>query len=538
MTSPRPLPTGRRRGALPAAVLGAGVLALLTACGSGGESADAAGGATGGTLRIAATQEHECRDPQLDNYSFGPTIGRQIADSLTERSLDDPKTVEPWLAKSWEISDDATTYTFHLREGVTFSDGEKLTAAVVKQNFETLAGLTGSGAAFVKGIKEIATPDELTVVITFEKPNAAFLQNSAQYHLSILSPKTVAKSYEERCAEGAIGSGPFVVSEWVQNERTVLTHREGYNWASDARKHQGEAYVEKVVFQVIPEASVRTGALLSGQQDIVPVATQDASAVEKAGNQILRGYHSSAAVGLQVNTSRGVLADEKVRQALRVAIDRQDVVAKAHGGYTRPATGSLTAASPFHKDQPDLVKHDPEQAKSLLEQAGWTAGPDGIRTKDGKPLTVTVTYVENPDNTRFLEVIQQQVKSVGFDLKLRPVTSGEYDKIIVAGDYDLHRWSGALVDGDVLRSLYSAKALNKAQLPENNDLEPLFEKQLAIKDADARRAEIEKIQDLVVGRAYQIPVFDNLALYGAAKGVSGVAFDDQAILLYDVQVRD
>ena len=150
---------------------------------------------------------------------------------------------------------------------------------------------------------------------------------------------------------------------------------------------------------------------------------------------------------------------------------------------------------------------------------------------------MSAVSASSPENTRFLEVIQANVREAGIDFQLRPLTSGEFDEALLAGDYDVHRWSGALIDGDVLRTLYSATTLNKAQLPPDNDLEPLFQAELAEADPVKRKAIIDEIQDIVVSRGYQIPVFDMVTYYGGAKNVSGVQFDDSAIWLYDVDLK-
>jgi len=503
--------------------------AVLAGCGAGEEDAPQ-------VLRLAIASTSECNDPQLDNYGFGSSIGRQIVDSLVERDPEDPTKIRPWLATDWEISPDAKTYTFTLRDDVTFSNEEKLTAGVVKANFEKLATLTGTGSAFVQGIESIETPDDTTLVIHFDNPNAAFLQSAAQYQLGIIATESLEKTAEERCAEGVIGSGPYVTDSFTLKEDWNLVKREDYDWASEARDHQGAGYLDRIEFTLIEEASVRTGALTSGQVDLTAITHQDVATVEKAGLQTFAQANRVPAVSLEVNTSRGVLKDQAVREALRHAIDREDLVEKAHSGLTKPATGSLTAAAPHHIDQPDLLSHDPAKAVSLLEGAGWTEIEDGIRYKDGEPLQITATFASNPDNTRFLEVIQAQVREVGIDFRLRPLTSGEFDQALVAGDYDVHRWSGALVDGDVLRTLFSARTLNKAQLPEDNDLEALFDAELAEADPDKRSAIINEIQEVVVGRGYQIPVFDMISYYGGAKNVQGLEFDDTALWLYDVKL--
>lgn len=528
-------PAGRRTAA---ALAAAAVIAVSAGC----AAEDAAGGGAAAaetTLTIALSSESECRDPQQDNYGYGGTIGRQIVDSLTARNPDDLSKIEPWLATSWEISPDATTYTFKLRDDVTFSDGSKLDAGVVKANFETLAKIKGAnGAAFVAGIKSITTPDDTTVRIEFSRPNAAFLQATANHELGIVAPATLAKTPEERCDEGVIGSGPFVVKESVYNQQTVLERREDYAWPSTAHSRTGPAAIKRLVFKIVPESNVRTGGVTSGQLDLAQgISWQDGPLVEQNANtQLLRAVNRVPAVSLEVNTSRPILREEAVRIALRHAIDRKAVTQTAHNGFTVPATGSLTAASPFHIDQSEQLRYDPELAKRLLDEAGWKPGPDGIRVKDGERLKITASFVANPDNQTFLEVIQQQVREVGIDFGLRPLPTSEFNKALVAGDYDVHRWSGALVDADALRILFSTETLNKARLPKDNDLEPLLQRQAGIVDPVERRKVTDEIQRVLVERAYQIPVFDMVNLWGAAKKLTGVRFDDSAIILYEARI--
>ncbi|BCJ69721.1 ABC transporter substrate-binding protein [Polymorphospora rubra] len=512
--------------------------AVLAAAGCSSGDADAAGTTDGGTLTIGLSSESECKDPQQDNYGYGSTIGRQITDSLTQRDKSDLTKIEPWLARSWEVSPDASTYTFKLRTDVTFSDGSGFDSAVVKANFEALSKIkAATGAAFVQGIAEITTPDPATVTIRFAQPNAAFLQATSSWQLGIVAPATVAKTPEQRCSEGVIGSGPYVVDEVVFNEQTTLVRRADYNWPSGAAAGTGPAKIGKLVFRIVPEAAVRTGAVTSGQLDLAQgISWQDGPALERDGLQLVKAVNKVPAVSLEVNTSRPILSEQAVRVALTHAIDRKTLTETAHNGYTLPATGSLTAASPFHIDQLDALRYDPDRSRQLLDQAGWVTGADGIRARNGQRLVITASFVANPDNQTFLEVIQQQVREVGIDFQLRPLPTGEFDKALVAGDYDVHRWSGALVDGDVLRILFSTETLNKSRLTPGNDLEPLLQQQTAIGDPAQRRQVLEQIQKILVERAYQIPVFDMVNLWGATSDLTGVGFDDSALILYDAQL--
>jgi peptide/nickel transport system substrate-binding protein len=494
----------------------------------------------GGTLTIGLIRQAECLDPQQSNYGYGAVEGRQIADSLTEQSYQDPTKIVPWLAKSWEIEDNASTYVFHLRNDVTFSDGTKFTAQVVKDNFEKLAQIpSAAGAAYLQGIKSIVAEDPETLRISFSQPNAPFLQATATPELSILAEATLQKTPDQRCAGGVIGSGPFVLQSVTFNEREVLTKRKGYNWASSLRSHQGEAYLDKVVYRIIPEANVRTGALKSGQVDVVQtVSDQDVDSLRAAGFDVVTAYSAGNVITLVINTSRPILSDKRVRLALQHAINRQEVVNLAYDGHQPAAAGLMTRVSPDFLDQRDKLSYDPALSRKLLDASGWRLGPDGIRVKDGKPLVLTVTYHTNPTNQAFLEVIQEEVRDVGIDLRLRPLNSGAFDATLLAGDYDMHRWAWPLGDPNVLRTVYSTETLNRFRLSPGNKLDVLLDEQRALADPIARKKAVDEAQSLILDEAYGLPIFDGVGLWGESKKVNDIEYTPgyPTQVLYDAWV--
>jgi peptide/nickel transport system substrate-binding protein len=270
----------------------------------------------GGTLTIALERQAQCIDLQQDNYGYGSNDGRQLVDSLTDQSFDEPTKIVPWLAESWEINKDASSYVFHLRKDVTFSDGQPLNAEVVKDNFEALTKIPGAaGASYLKGITAITVVDSYTLRIDFAAPNVPFLPATSTAELGIVSPATLSQTPDARCHNGVVGSGPFKLESVNYNEKAVLAKRAGYHWASSLRKHQGEAYLDKIVYRIVPEPNVRTGALTSHQVDIIQsVSESDAPGLESAGYPVSRIEYLGTAVNLLINTSRGILADERVRK--------------------------------------------------------------------------------------------------------------------------------------------------------------------------------------------------------------------------------
>jgi len=508
-------------------------------------TATAQGPRPGGTLTIGLATQAQCIDPQQDNYGYGSRDGRQLVDSLTDQAYDDPTRIVPWLATSWTVGDQGRTYVFRLRGDVTFSDGTKLDAQVVKDNFEALAKIPGAaGAAYFRGLKAITVEDPLTLRIEFAEPNIPFLQASSTAELGIVSPATVAKTAERRCFEGVVGSGPFVIESIARNEKAVLAKRQGYGWPSALRGHQGDAYLDRIVYRVLPEASVRNGALLSNQVDLIQNPSfQDAVRLKAAGYELVSVQSLGLSVTLVLNTATPVLQDKAVRLALRHGINRQEVVDIAYSGLQTAATGLLTPKSANYVDQSADLTFDPQKAARILDEAGWKAGPKGVRAKDGKPLSITVSFFANPLNQAFLEVIQQQLRDLGFDFNLRPLNAGQFDETLLAGRYDLHRWAWFLADPDVLRAVYSTKTLNRFRLGADNPIDGLLDAQRAATDPVERRRLTDQVQKIIIDEAYGIPVFDSVGLWGANRLIQGVTYGPGSSggpnqILYDAWIAD
>lgn len=480
----------------------------------------------GGTLTIALQRQADCIDPQQSNYGYGSVDGRQVVDSLTDQSYEEPTKIVPWLAKSWEISDDAKVFVFNLRDDVTFSDDTPLTADTVKRNFETLATFPGAaGGAYLKGITAIEAVDPHTVKITFDAPNVPFLQATSSAELGIVAPATLDKSADQRCAEGVIGTGPFVLEKVIFNEQAVFAKRQGYNWASELRSHTGDAYLDKVIYRIVSEGTARSGALQAGQVDLIQNVTfDDVPVLEQAGYQINRVPFLGLSTHLVINTTNSILKDKEVRRALQRAINRQEVVDLAYSGYFTPATGVLTPNSPDFLDQSDKLSYDLDAARAILEADGWKEGDDGIREKDGKRLSITASFYAGPANQAFLEVIQQQLRDAGVEFNLRPLVGGEFDQALLAGDYDLHRWAWSLAEPDVIRSVFSTKTDNRFQLSSDNPLDGPLDAQRATTDPAERKKLVEQAQAVIVDEAYGLPIFNSVGLWASDKKVKGLSF--------------
>ncbi|KRD23422.1 MULTISPECIES: ABC transporter substrate-binding protein [unclassified Streptomyces] len=515
---------------------------LLTACGSGGGDAGSGTGqpGSGGTLTFAVGSDAGCVDPQQVASNETIYSVRQIVDSLTDQ---DPRTgkIVPWLAKSWDISSDTTTFTFHLRSGVTFSDGSKLTAQVVKDNFDAVPKLGALGAlaeGYLSGVKSTTAVDPLTVKVTFGQPNAQFLQATSTHSLGIESSASVKKTPQQKCSDGVIGSGPFVLKQYVQNQSLTLAKRAGYAWGSSLWTKKGEAYLDKLVFRVVPEAGVRAGSLQSGQVDAISSVGRANEAALRGGQVTLqRRANPGVVFGLAFNNSRPVLKDAKARQAILFAIDRQQIADTVFPTGTQAATSVLAHTTPDYTDLASDLSFDAAKAKSLLDSAGWKPGSDGIRAKDGKKLSLTIDWIPNAaTNQPALELIQQQLKAVGIQVTLKQLQLTQLAPTLQSGDYDA-AWSNITrADPDILRSSFSTKLANFYRVPAGS-LDTALSAQAATADAAKRKQLVVQAQQLIVQNAYNAPVVELQTQLGVAKKVHDLNFDASSrIQLHDTWI--
>ncbi|WP_433279331.1 ABC transporter substrate-binding protein [Pseudonocardia xinjiangensis] len=533
--------SARRRGIVLAA-LGAVTALVLAACGSGGAGAGGADQAAagppqpGGTLRFAVGSDQGCVDPQQVTSNDSVYSLRQIVDSLTDQ---DPATgeIKPWLATGWQVSPDATAYTFTLRQGVTFSDGTPLDADAVKANFDKVQQL-GARATLAKGYlasyQGTTVTSPTTFTVTFSKPNVQFLQGSSTFSLGILSPASVAKTDDERCA-GVIGSGPFVIESYTLNQSTVLTKRTGYGWGSSLWTHPGEAYLDRIEFRVVPESGVRTGSLQSGEVDAIgSIGPQDEAPLTAVGVQLLARANPGVPFGVNFNLQKPIVSDPSVRSALSLAIDRPEVVSAVFTSQTRPATGVLASSTPSYADASAQLTFDAAKAGSTLDADGWAPGPDGIRVKDGQPLMIELTFFSNAaTNKPALELIQQQVRKVGIDLQLRERPISDATPVQQSGDFVATWGNLTRADPDILRTQYSTAGNNYFRLPPG-PLDQLLADQAAEPDQAKRTAIVGQAQALLLQNTYTVPVVELTTVLGVASNTHDVRFDASSrIFLHD-----
>lgn len=489
----------------------------------------------GGTLNFGIATDTAIIDPSITGSSITALIARNVVDSLVGQAMDNRFT--PWLAERWEVSSDRTRYTFHLRRGVTFSDGTPLDAAAVKYNFDRILDpkTTSSYAKSLLGpVDHVAAPDERTAIISYRQPFAPLLQGLSLPYLGIQSPDYLRKA--KSTTNTIVGSGPFVLDAFTRGSGSRLSRRADYNWEPGYATHTGPAHLDAIVFKYLPEASVRLGALISDQlQAIDDVPPADFRSVEANDRlEVTTRENPGINRSLFLNTSKGPFADIRVRQAFQSAVDVASAVKLAYFGSLRPADNILSPSTLYY--DPAVGSEwglDLKKANRLLDEAGWTEkDAAGIRTKDGQQLSLRFVYdsaAVSASDVTLAQAIQFSVKKAGFDLQLDPVDAGGYAARTAANDYDIASFYYVRAEPDILRTVFHSAYIppRGANVARVTSLDEKLNEAVGVSGEERKRL-YDEIQRQIIGQAYAVPLYVAAYRLAASKRLHGVSWATNA----------
>lgn len=478
---------------------------------------------------------------------------RNVVESLTDQ---DPKTGEiiPWLAKSWQISDDALSYTFQLREDVSFSNGERFDAHAVKTAFDSNKAFvrelpTTFGATYLAGYEYAEVLDDFSIRLVLSRPNAGFLQATSTTNLAILAPASYAISAKQRSLGAIIGSGPFVLEHYTPEVGARLVKRQDYAWASANLQNQGAAHVDVVEISYIPENSVRNGLFLQGQVDILwprtPFSEVDLQLLQSRGARIQSRPLPGPALNLFANVKdERLLADKRIRLALQKAIDRK-VYASTLYNRDYPVVRSIyDSTTPYFKDQTSKLSHDLAGSELLLDEAGWLRAEDGFRYKDGQRLSLQLNS-DNAESSGY-ELIQDQLRKVGIELRLNILTRAEWIAANNQGNYDLSFAYLTRADPIVLQAildprtatsvglashLFDQATLERAQL--------LFDAGISNIDSRQRAQAYGDLQDLLIDESLAFPIYERIWQAATAPQIKNFRWTAEGFaLLSEIEISE
>jgi peptide/nickel transport system substrate-binding protein len=503
---------------------------------------------SGGTITWGVATEPSCFDPHRSSQQAAFFVARNYIDSLVAKRADG--SFAPWLATQWSIAPDGLTYTFTLRDGVTFHDGERLDAEAVKANFdfvkkpENAANAASLLDRYARA--EVAAPNVVRLILA--QPDSSFLESVSNVKLGIISPKALAGG--DLCGGGSrlAGTGPFVSADYVRGQSARFTRNTAYAWSPGYAAHAGPAYLDGFTIRFLPEAAVRAGALASGQVDVIEgVQPTDAPLfADQPDFALLKGpLGAGTAFTLNVNYTRAPADDVRVRQALRDGFDPEPIVRQVFMGTVPRAWSIIGPDNPaFNRALVGAWGRDVAGANRLLDEAGWT-GRDaaGFRTRDGKRLTIEVGYPQpyvRDNRDVLIQGIQAALrKNIGLDLNLRIITAGEYAKNNATGTWSIYPNTDN--PSDAARELWDmlgTKGFLYGNIPNPDpEITGLVDAALAATDPARKRALTDRIQALGIEKGYIVPLFAPSWFLAARKGVQGLGFEaglDSPANVYDV----
>jgi peptide/nickel transport system substrate-binding protein len=385
--------------------------------------------------------------PHYDGHrtTWGPTsdIVNMFQDTLV--ALDwDGRTPIPYLAKSWDMSEDGKIYTFKLRDDVTFCSGKKFTAEDVVYSFKRLKdpAVKAPYAWRAGNIKELRAPDPYTVQYELEEPYSELLLQLTMFTNAIHNKESVEALGKDYGIKGIDGTGPWCFDSWTPRTEIVLKRHDAYKWGPSMYKNKGPVKFEKLVVKIVPEDSSRVAAMLSGQFDITHQFPAQFISQAKAAPTLAvtpaKPNFQLLYFGFKV--TRPMVEDRRVREAMSIAINRADIAKAILLGNAEPAFTIVDKDALDHAPATQgVVKEDIERAKALLDEAGWKIGSDGIREKDGTKLQPRVYYTANANSARVAEAIQGYLRKIGVDWRLNPWDSTIASVKMAEQDYEI--WS-------------------------------------------------------------------------------------------------
>ncbi|MEK5436493.1 MULTISPECIES: ABC transporter substrate-binding protein [Paenibacillus] len=458
------------------------------------------------TIIVGLTDPSGAFTPYFQQSGYDGNVSSLLYASLV--TVDDKGVPTPELAESWDDSDDQLTYTFHLRKDLKFSDGSPLTADDVAftwtiQYDKSYDGSSQLPSLNVKGgkaykdgtstaIEGIKVIDPQTISVTLEQPNATAL---VQLGSNVLSKAYYGKDYKfgdleyiKKLHEKPLGDGPYKLEKFIPGQEVRFVANENYFKGKPKTEHFIYKTTEGDVWQFVETGEVDYASFSATDENI--------EKLKALGFVNIIPYTPSTYGYLQVNLKHEQLKDKLVRQAIVYGLDRQSIYVDAAQG-----AGSIAniPASPiswsYTEEGINPYKYDPEKAKQLLDEAGWTVGAGGIREKDGKPLTIHYLGSKSKNTDIFIAVAKENFEALGIDFQ--PEVFADFNSLVSkveGGDYDLVSFSTSMLTdpADGFMQFFDGEITDY----DNPKFLELYNKALATTDIEARKAVYKELYQL------------------------------------------
>lgn len=517
---------------------GAAIVALalpLAACTTGDNGDDGASGAASeprnSIVYATGDAEPSCLDPHVGGNFPQALLATQVLESMV--SLDTEGNIVPWLATDWNASEDGLTWDFTLDPAAQFSDGTPVDAEAIKANIEHLQDpATGSSTGYlaVQQIDSIETVSATEVRFNLSRPDAALLESLAQPWVAIQAPSGMARGTDENCL-APIGSGPFVVKDWVKQDHIALERNAAHTTSPEGIDAPGDDAVDELIWRFIPDATARFAALEGGQVDIIdnPLPDQIVTAVNSDQLAHLDAPRPGASNRIELNSGQAPFDDARVREAFIASTDLTAGIDALFVGNATRSYSALSSVEPLGVQSPEFYEYDIDHANQLLDDAGWgERNADGIRTKGAETLTVRFPVTGSQSTQAeiaLFEQLQAGAREVGFDVQITLLDLSGWYGALGNHEYELVSAPYTKIGPDVLRFLFHSDATVPApsgyfanhSMAQDPELDALLDAIGSEQDADTRAQAARAAQEMIAEQALILPIYDqqNHFLYRA-----------------------
>ncbi|OME93787.1 MULTISPECIES: glutathione ABC transporter substrate-binding protein [Paenibacillus] len=468
-------------------------------------------------LVIAWLSDPPSMDPHMSTDQQTSVMTTHIYDTLVIHDKD--LNIQPGLAESWKAIDELT-WEFKLRQGVKFTDGTPFNAEVVKANIDRMQDpeVASPRASLVGMIKEVKVVDEYTVQLVTEYAFSPLLAHLAHSAVGMISAEAIKLDYEKvkagekggaYLAQNPVGTGVFKLESWNPGQEVKLVANADY-WGDKAK-------VERVTFKVVSEEGTRIAELETGYAHIIdPVSPSSISRIESTDGMSLNRQASLSLSYIGFNNDKKPFNDVRVRQALSMAINKDEIISGIYEGTGIPAVGPLAPDVNGYDATVKPIEHNIDKAKELLKEAGYEGG-----------FSTTIWTNDNPERIKVAEYVQSKLKELNVEVKIEVVEWGAYLAQTAEGKHDMFilGWSTVTADADYgMYELFHSKNVGEPgnrTFTKDPELDKLLDAGRKENDPEQRKLIYKQAQEKLVELAPMLYIHHQEYLNGVSSKVEG-----------------
>ena len=479
----------------------------------------------GGDLVLAVLSDASSLDPAGSNDAPSSVVQANIFETLVKR--DEDNNIIPGLAEEWEAIDD-TTYEFKLRQGVKFHDGEDFTAEAVKASLDRIRDPEVASPRFFlyEMVTDVEVVDEYTVRITTEYPFAPLLAHLSHNGGGIISTKSIEADYAAMengqkagavISENPVGTGYFKFVSWTPGDEIKLERNDEY-WGE-------KVHIDTATFKVSSESATRNADLERGFVQVAdPVQPIEVAGINNSDYGTVNQKASSSLSYIGFNTEKAPFDDVRVRRAISMMVNKEEIIDGVYEGFGIPAKGPLSPDTFGYNEDAQPIKYNPDEAKKLLEEAGYA---DGFKT--------TIWTNDNPQRIDTAILLQASLKELNIDVEIEQMEFGTYLEKTASGEHDMYILGWSIPTGDADYGMYALFHSSQKGNPgnrsfyDNPEVDKLLDEGRRESNPDERVKIYNKVQEHLIDDAPMVYIHHQEYLTGISNNITGFSIDSAGI---------